>query len=59
VLPSVQYGIARLIIRSTSGKCLARLCGEGLFVAPMNRKVRRGSYIGILSDVRGTVCWNP
>jgi hypothetical protein len=37
------------------GKCLARLCGEGLFVAPVNCKVRRGPSVRNLSNMRGTI----
>jgi hypothetical protein len=59
VPPRVRYGMACRIIRSTLGKCLARLYEEGLFVAPMNRKVQRGPSIGNLRNARGTVCWNP
>jgi hypothetical protein len=55
VSPCVWYGMTCQIIRSTSGQCLARLCGEGLFVAPMNHKVRRGPSIRNPSNVRGTV----
>jgi hypothetical protein len=42
VPPNVRYGTTCSIIRRTSGKCLARLCGEGLFVVPINHKVCKG-----------------
>jgi hypothetical protein len=59
VLPCVWHGSICSLIRSTLGKCLARLCREELFVSPVNRKVQRGPSVKNLSNVIGTVCWNP
>jgi hypothetical protein len=51
--PHVWYGTTCSLIRSTSGKCLAWLCGKGLFVSPVIRKISRGPSVGNFSNVRG------